>query len=215
MSRFLTPTWRVLLVALALPLAAAAAPPKPAALSKQDADAVAQVQSYLNGIKTLQSRFIQESDGGDTGGTIALQRPGCMRIVYDQPTPILMVASGGEIYYWDPKLKQLSQVDVKDTPAWFLLSDSVRLGGDITVTGIERRADTIRLTMVETKDPDRGRVTVVLTERPMQLRKWTIVDGQNRTVTVTLDDPHYGVSLPASVCHWTDPRPTASHEPGE
>jgi outer membrane lipoprotein-sorting protein len=205
----------VLLALLLAPPGAAAAPQRAAPLLKQDSDTVAQVQAYLNSINTLQSKFLQNADNGATAtGTIYLERPGHMRIVYDKPNPILMVATGGEIYYFDPKLSQLSQIDVKDTPAWFLLSDNVHLDGDVTVTGFEHGPNSIRLTMVETKDPDRGRLTVVLSEHPLQLQKWTVVDPQNKTVTVTLDDPHYGVSLAKNLFIWTDPRATEKREPG-
>src|SRR5690348_5991463 len=71
-----------------LPQTLHAAPPRPAALTPQDQQAVQGVQQYLNGIKTLQSRFQQFTpDGGVAQGTIYLQRPGKMRIVYDDPTP--------------------------------------------------------------------------------------------------------------------------------
>src|SRR5581483_6099705 len=65
---------------------ALAAPPRPAALTPQDQADVKRVQDYLNGIHTLQSRFQQFSpEGGVSAGTIYLQRPGKMRIVYDEP----------------------------------------------------------------------------------------------------------------------------------
>ena len=89
---------------------------RPAPLAPQES-ATCQVQHYLNGIRTLQSRFQQfAQDGGIACGTIYLQRPGKMRIVYDPPTPILIVSDGDAVYYWDSKLEQLSQIGVEDTP---------------------------------------------------------------------------------------------------
>src|SRR5689334_6588911 len=138
-----------------LPRLASAAVPRPAALTPQDQAAVQNVQQYLNGIHTLQSRFQQFTpDGGVAQGTIYLQRPGKMRIVYDDPTPILIVADGWAVYYWDKNLQQLSQIGVKDTPAWFLLRPTISLSGDITVTRFERTPGALRLSMVETKNPD-------------------------------------------------------------
>jgi outer membrane lipoprotein-sorting protein len=78
---------------------ARAAPPRAATLSAQDQAELVRVQTYLDEIKTLQSRFQQFSpEGGTTAGTIYLQRPGKMRIIYDDPTPILIVADGREVY---------------------------------------------------------------------------------------------------------------------
>ena len=195
-------------VGLSLPRFAFAAPPRPAALTPQDQQAVQGVQQYLNGVKTLQSRFQQFTpDGGVAQGTIYLQRPGKMRIVYDDPTPILIVADGWAVYYWDKNLQQLSQIGVKDTPAWFLLRPDISLSGDVTVTRFERTPGALRLSMVETKNPDQGNLTVVLSEQPMQLKQWTVIDAQQKPVTVTLVDPHYGMQLSPTLFAWTDQKP--------
>jgi outer membrane lipoprotein-sorting protein len=192
------------LAALGRPARAAAPPPRPAPLSPQDRLDLKRIEDYLNAIHTLQSRFQQFSpDGGTAAGTIYLQRPGKMRIVYDDPVPILIVSDGRAVRYWDKKLKQLSQIGVEDTPAWFLLRPEVRLTGDVTVTSFERSPGALRLAMSETKDPDRGNLTVVMSERPLELRQWTVLDQQHKQVTVMLQDPHYGVPLNELLFFWT------------
>jgi outer membrane lipoprotein-sorting protein len=207
----LAPFTRRRLLAL-LPAAGALvlAPEWAAALPAADGDDVRRVQDYLNGIHTLESRFEQVSgEGGIASGTIYLQRPGHMRIVYDPPVPILLVADQGKIWYYDKRLEQISWVDEEDTPAWFLLQNDLRLGGDITVTKLERNPGALRLTLVETKKPNLGQATLVLSDHPLELRKWQVVDAQGKVVNVTLDDPHYGVALNPSLFYWTDPRPTS------
>ena len=189
---------------------ARAAAPAAVRLDPRDQQETQQVQTYLNSIRTMQSRFEQVAeDGGVAAGTIYMSRPGKMRIVYDPPSPILIVATDGQIYYYDSKLQQVSRTYVTDTPAWFLLRDPITLNGDITLTGFKRQADTLRLTMVETKSPDAGSVTIVVSEQPMQLRQWSVVDAQRKEVTVTLESPQFGISLNPSLFYWTDPRPGA------
>src|SRR5487761_236205 len=169
---------------------------------------VQQVQAYLNSIRTLQSRFEQVADdGGLAYGTIYFSRSGRMRLVYDPPSPILIVATDGQIYYYDSKLQQVSRTYVTDTPAWFLLRDPITLTGDITVTAFKQAADTLRLTLVQTKTPDSGEVTIVLSDQPLQLRQWTVIDAQRKKVTVTLDNPQFGGALDPRLFYWTDPRP--------
>jgi outer membrane lipoprotein-sorting protein len=186
-----------------------------ATLTKQDYEDVLRVQTYLNGIHTLKSRFDQVAgNGGVASGTIYLERPNHMRIVYDEPVPILIVATGGEIYYYDRQLDQLSQVDVDETPAWFLLRDNIRLGGDVTITQFSRDPGVLHISMVETKRPDQGRVTMTLSERPLELRQWTVVDAQGKTVTVTLDNPTYGAKLDPNLFYWTDPRSYINRQRG-
>jgi outer membrane lipoprotein-sorting protein len=179
-----------------------------AAFSPADTADLGRVQEYLNNIHTLQSRFEQISgEGGVATGTIYISRPGKMRVEYDPPVPILLVATEGRIWYYDKKLEEVSFFDLKDTPAWFLLQDNVRFGGDITVTNLERDSSVLRVTVSETKQPDLGKATLVLSDHPLELRKWQILDAQQKNVTVTLDDPHYGPPLNPSLFYWTDPRP--------
>src|SRR5579863_1286903 len=179
-----------------------------AALTPADTADLQRVQDYMNNIHTLQSRFEQISnDGGVATGTIYLSRPGKMRVEYDPPVPILLVATDNRIWYYDKKLEQVSFFDLKDTPAWFLLQDNVTFGGDITVRNFERDPSAFRVTVDEAKNPSLGRATLALSDKPLELRKWQIVDAQQKAVTVTLDNPHYGVPLNPSLFYWTDPRP--------
>ncbi len=186
-----------------------------AALSSEDAGDVERIQDYLNNIRTLQSRFEQVAgDGGIATGTIYLSRPGHMRVEYDPPVPILLVATEGRIWYYDKQLQQVSFFALQDTPAWFLLQDNVSFGGDIMVNNLERGPDVLRVTASETKNPDLGTATLVFSDRPLELRKWQILDAQKKTVTVTLDDPHYGAPLNPDLFYWTDPRPPADRDGG-
>jgi outer membrane lipoprotein-sorting protein len=182
----------------------AATPPAAAPLDAQTQSDLLRVQDYLNAITTLQSRFQQyAADGGVAGGTIYLQRPGKMRIDYDDPVPILIVADGRGVYYWDKKLKQLSQARVEDTPAWFLLRPQVRLSGDVTVTRFERAPGAWRIGMTETQHPDQGHLTLVMSDKPLALKQWTVIDSQQKPITVALEDPHFGVKLSDMLFYWT------------
>jgi outer membrane lipoprotein-sorting protein len=195
---------------LPLPRALAAAPPKAAALNPDQKADVERVQAYLNGIRTLASRFEQVSgDGGTASGQLWLARPGRMRFEYDAPVPVLLVANGKNIFYYDKELQQVSELRVEDTPAGFLLRDQIALSGDVTLTRFEHKPGAIRLTIVETSEPDQGSATLVLDDKPLQLRQWTITDPQQKQVTVALDDPHYGAPVDEKLFYWTDPRPSS------
>ncbi len=191
------------------PLAVLAADPKAVALTPDQQTQVKRVQDYLNSIRTLNSRFQQNSgSGGDSEGTVWLSRPGRMRFEYDPPVPVLLISDSRTVYYYDKELQQLTTVGLDDTPAWFLLRNDVRLGGDVTIVRFEQAPGAIRLTIVETKNPGNGTVTLVLSDRPLELRQWTVVDSQNRATTVTLNDPHYGVDVDPQLFFFKDPRPT-------
>jgi outer membrane lipoprotein-sorting protein len=194
-----------------LPLlrATAAAPPKAATLNADQKADVDRVQSYLNGIRTLASRFQQVSgEGNQATGQLWLARPCRMRFEYDPPVPVLLVANGKNIFYYDKDLQQVSELRVEDTPAGFLLRDQITLSGDVTLTRFEHKPGAIRLTMVQTSEPGQGSATLVLDDKPLQLKQWTIVDPQQKEVTVALTDPHYGAAVDEKLFYWTDPRPS-------
>jgi outer membrane lipoprotein-sorting protein len=208
----LSPTRRRVLLGGALLLSFALLPrlaraALPAALSAPDQADVQRVVDYLNGIHTLESHFEQiAADGADSSGVLDIERPGKLRLQYNPPLPILIVSDGRGVYYWDPKLEQLSQTLIDDTPAWFLLRPDIRATGDVTVTRFQRQPGMLQLTMMETEKPELGTVTLTMADQPLELRQWTVIDAQNRPVTVSLTDPRFGMPLDPRLFNWIDPR---------
>lgn len=185
----------LLLIGLCLPVLATAAP-RPADLGEQDSADLARVEAYLNGIDTLRARFLQvSSDGGYAEGDLYIDRPGNMRIDYDPPVPVIVVASGSWLIYLDTKLEQVTHIPVGSTPAGILLHETVKLSGDVTVTAFERQADALRVTLVRTKDPAEGSLTLVFSDRPLVLRKWSVIDAQGVETSVSLMETHFGETL--------------------
>ncbi|MCB2102012.1 MAG: outer membrane lipoprotein carrier protein LolA [Rhodobacterales bacterium] len=184
--------------------AGAVEPHKMTAADKAD---VARVESYLNGLVTLESRFLQaSSNGGFAEGTLYLNRPGRMRIQYDPPSPILMVADGRFLIYYDKKLEQVSYLGLDSTPAGILLDDTVSLSdGRVIITGMERGKGTLNISLVRAEDPLSGHLTLTFEEKPLALKKWFVVDAQGLVTTVSLLDPHTGVTLDPDLFRFRDP----------
>jgi outer membrane lipoprotein-sorting protein len=184
--------------------AAAIAPRAP--LSEQDRADIARVENYLNSIHTLSARFMQVSDtGGTAQGKLYLSRPGKLRLEYDPPVPILMVANGGFLIHYDKQLKAVTHLPIDSTPAGLLVREHVALSGDVTVGNVERGPGSLRVTLLQTKDPNAGRITLVFGERPFALSNWQVVDAQGNVTRVALIDPHVGVALDPALFRFTDP----------
>jgi outer membrane lipoprotein-sorting protein len=184
---------------LALVIAALLGPPAAAAL--RDANAaksqdVAQIESYLNGLRSLRANFVQiNPDGGTATGKLYYERPDKMRLDYDPPSRLLIIANGWRLVYHDRRLKQVSQLFTSSTPLGFLLEDEIRLDGKVTVTALERRGGELRVTLVQTDEPTQGSITLAFAEQPFELRRWTVVDPQGYGTHVVLEQLETDVRL--------------------
>jgi outer membrane lipoprotein-sorting protein len=210
MSHILLSRRRLLVLSAAAMTAVAAGDPAaaaaPAGLSEQDRADVARVEAYLNGIRTLSARFTQMSDsGGIAEGKLFLSRPGKLRLEYDPPVPILMVANGRFLIHYDKQLKATTHLPIDSTPAGLLVRDRITLSGDVTVSTVERGPGSLRITLLQSKDPNAGRITLAFSERPFALSNWQVVDPQGNVTRVALIDPHVGVPLDAALFRFTDP----------
>jgi len=192
-------TWALsgafLLAASWLPTAALAEV-KPATLSAADRVDLARIETYLNTLTTMESRFLQFSEDGVAEGRIYLNRPENLRIEYSPPTPVLMVASDIILMFHDTALKQTTFLPVSETPAGFLLEKQIVLGGDLTVTEFERGAQAFVVTLVQTDAPAAGSVSLMFEDKPMRLAKWRVIDAQGAWVEVALMEPRFDVTFP-------------------
>lgn len=183
-----------LLLAVLTALPAAAVVRDPATASAED---LAQIEGYLNGLRTLRAGFLQIGpDGATATGTFAYARPDKMRLDYDPPSELLIIANGWKLVYQDRRLEQISQLFTSQTPLGFLLEDEIRLrDGDVTVTSLSRRGGEVQVTLVQTDEPAEGSITLAFAEQPFELRRWTIVDAQGYATHVVLEAVESGVPL--------------------
>ena len=191
-----------LLFAAALP-ATAAGP-----LSPQDRADLIRVERYLNDLGTLQSRFVQANpDGSHSEGTMYLQRPGKLRFEYDPPDPYLIVAHGKWFIWVDKELEEATYLPVDKTPAYFIVKKDIRFGGKLRVASFQNRDKVIRLELEQADEPDAGRVTMIFTDAPLQLRKWQVVDAQGNLTDTTLINPNFDVPLNEALFEYDGPTP--------
>ncbi|MCA1940246.1 MAG: outer membrane lipoprotein carrier protein LolA [Caenispirillum bisanense] len=173
--------------------------------SPAEQDVLAQAERYLNGIDTLQARFLQlSSTGNSVEGDVFMDRPGRMRLEYEG-MPILMVANGRHLIYVDEELDQVSYLGLDQTPVGVLLRPNVSFQDeDITVTDVRRGANVAEIDVVQTKDPGAGQLTLVFTEKPFELRQWRVRDAQNVETAVSLFNTRTGMDLPGSLFDYSE-----------
>jgi len=176
-------------------------------LTPEDKRDIKRIERYLNNIRTMTARFLQStSKGGLAEGTLYLARPGRLRVEYDPPMPVLIVADGTWLYYYDSELGQVNRMRLSETPAAALVRAHYDFStGDLRVAGFKRGPGTLRLTLENMKNPDSGRLTLTFSDHPLILRKWKVLDAQGVETTVSLLDTRRDVPLAPKLFEFHDP----------
>jgi outer membrane lipoprotein-sorting protein len=174
-----------------LPIAAGAA-----TLSEADRRDVARIEAYLNTFTSLKARFLQQSSaGGIAEGRLYLSRPDRVRLDYRPPAALQIYANGYWLAYVDTELEEVTHVPLSSTPAGFLVREKVSLSGDLSVVQVDRNLGAIRLHVVQTEEPEAGRVILTLDDSPLQLSHWVVIDAQGTETRVSLFDTEYNLKL--------------------
>jgi outer membrane lipoprotein-sorting protein len=184
-------------------------------LGSEDQAELARIEEYLNGIRTVISSFLQQSSNGERAeGQLYLSRPGKLRVEYRPPVPVLVVADGTFLIYYDRSLEQVSYIPLASTPASILLDKQISLSDDaVTVTGFERGDDQTLVSLIRTDNPGEGSITLVFRKHPFALQQWSVTDAQGIVTVVSLVDPRFDVELDRKLFVFEDPRARTREAP--
>ncbi|MGI9451929.1 MAG: outer membrane lipoprotein carrier protein LolA [Geminicoccaceae bacterium] len=162
-----------------------AAVPKPGSVGALD---IKRIETYLSDLETLRAHFTQlEPSGSTSSGNIYYAKPDKMRLDYDDPNPVLIVANGWQTIYHDRKLDQVTHLLTSQTPLAFLLEKKVELSGDVTVVDYEDAGNEIVVTLIQTDEPDLGSVQLAFAKDPIALKRWMVTDAQGLTTHIFLE----------------------------
>jgi outer membrane lipoprotein-sorting protein len=188
---------RFALCLICVPFLAAADTPTEAQIDR--------IESYLNTLRTLEARFVQNNpDGGFAQGKLYLHRPGRMRFIYDPPVPLQLYADGNLLIHVDTELEQVSHYPLDETPAHFLLRADINLRKGLAVKRYEHANQVVRIELVDGKNPDIGSVMLTFSDAPLELRSWTITDAQGLRTELALVDARFGGQLDPGLFRFTD-----------
>lgn len=192
------------IMAVALLASHAHAAPKKS-FSAEDRAAVERVENYLTSVTTIVADFTQIApDGNLATGKFFLSRPGKMRWQYDPPTPILMVADGNFLVFYDYELDQTSHIPLQETLPGFLARPVVKFGEDVVVTDVVQGAGSLRVTVIQSDKPNDGSLTLEFADNPLQLRNMKVLDATGQETTVSLANARFGQKLDASLFVFED-----------
>jgi outer membrane lipoprotein-sorting protein len=170
------------------------------------------VETYLSDVRTISAEFIQTSPSGETTtGKFLLERPGKLRMEYDPPTPVLMVTSGSDIVYYDRELDQISRIGLDSTLVGFMARDQIRFDDSVTITNIENKNSSIRISLIQVKRPKDGMLTLEFTDKPLEFRNMSMTDSSGQVTAVSLTNARFNLPLPSSLFIFKDPHLGVRH----
>lgn len=166
----------------------------PAAAEKISLSALS---GYLNGMTTAQAPFTQvNADGSLSTGKLYLKRPGRARFEYDPPNGGQMIAGNGAVLIVDPKSNQAPEsYPLNRTPLSIILAPQVDLGRANMVVGHAFDGTSTIVTAQDPEAPENGRIELMFTDAPIELRKWVIHDSSGTATTVILGGLETGMAL--------------------
>ncbi len=158
--------------------------------------AIAAVEDYLNDVTSLQGRFVQVSESGETSaGRFFMRKPGRARFEYDPPSPYLIVADGSFVVLKDESLDTVDRIPLGRTPLKIVLSKDLDLEDDAEVRTITREDGYLTVTVADAKGEVEGELTLLFTEPRLELRQWVVRDAAGRSTVVALSDTRRGGRL--------------------
>ena len=149
-----------------------------------------QVENYLNNIKNLSAKFIQESaEGNLVEGKFLLSRPGKMRIEYSAQPKVIIVVNGAVLSYFDVELDEISRLSTNTTPASFLTRENISFGAkDVEITNIKKTADQIKISVMKKNRKEAGEFSLIFSTNPLRFDKMEVKNDLDQTIRVTLSD---------------------------
>ncbi len=165
------------------------------------AEDLTQIESYLNNIKNLSAKFVQQSDGGVIEGKFYLARnsesAGKMRVEYLAEPKIVIVVNGAILSYYDVELDEISHLSTNTTPASFLTRPNISFSAkDIEVTKVQKSSDQISVSLVKKNRKDAGEFTLIFNLNPLRFVKMKVRNDLDQIISVTLSDIDFNSAIP-------------------
>lgn len=178
----------------------------------RDADvaSIDRAEKYLQDMKTAQARFVQTThDGTQLVGTFYMQRPGKLRFEYDPPVENFVVADGTFIYFYDADLEEQTNAPIKATLANFFLRKNFSFTDDLIVKDAKFAGGLLQIKVVQADEPETGSITFAFGEKPFELKKWRVIDGQGMITELELFYLKQGMKHDPKLFRYIDPNKTS------
>ena len=164
-----------------------------ASILKADPYSLANISQYLQNLETLKADFSQiNADGTFSSGTILIKRPGRMRFEYYTPDKTLVLVSAGALAIFDPKGDDAPiTYPIKNNPISLILKGEVDLLNSGILENYKKSTEKAFVKIRDPKKPEHGSVELVFTGAKPELGKFTVLNENGLSTSITLEDIEY------------------------
>jgi outer membrane lipoprotein-sorting protein len=167
----------------------------PAAPALAASDAAQRIADHFASVKTMTGEFVQFGPSGEqTGGKFYIERPGKLLFLYENPSPIRVVADGNSLVVNNKKLNTWDVYPLGKTPLKVLLGDQIDLSAG-RVRDVKEADDLTTIVIGDKQLFGDSQITMMFDPASYDLRQWTIRDAQGKDTTVMVFNVQQGVKF--------------------
>jgi outer membrane lipoprotein-sorting protein len=150
-----------------------------------------QIETFLNNIKNLTCRFIQNSNGNFVEGKFYLSRnkdsSGKMRIEYLADPKVLIVVNGAILSYQDIELDEVSRLSTNTTPASFLTRPNISFSAkDVEITNVTKSNNEIKVSVMKKNRKEAGEFSLIFKLDPFEFVKMEVKNDLEQIIAIQL-----------------------------
>ena len=149
------------------------------------------IENFLNNIKNLNCKFIQNSNGNGVEGKFYLSRngesSGKMRIEYLAEPKVLIIVNGAILSYHDVELDEISRLSTNTTPASFLTRPNISFSAkDVEITNITKNNDEIKVSVMKKNRKEAGEFSLIFKLNPFEFVRMEVKNDLEQTISIQL-----------------------------
>ncbi|MDB3860701.1 outer membrane lipoprotein carrier protein LolA [Paracoccaceae bacterium] len=156
-----------------------------------------ELSDYFNRFNTFQANFRQFADDGSVAnGILSIKKPGRLRIDYDKPEDLLILASGGQLAIFDPKGDpEPTAFPLIVTPLALILSKQLNLVDSSNILSHEYTQNETSLSLFDPEHPERGHIELIFSGNTPTLDRLVIHDESGSITVMIIEQYRENISL--------------------
>ena len=156
-----------------------------------------ELSDYFNRLNTFQANFRQFADDGSVAsGILFIKKPGRLRIDYDKPEDLLILASGGQLAIFDPKGDpEPTSFPLRITPLALILAKQLNLVDSSNILSHEYVNGETSLSLFDPEHPERGHIKLIFSGNTPILDRWVMHDESGSITLMSIEQYRENIYL--------------------